>query len=540
MSEKAASERLQAEVNRLHRVLLRLAFAFQGHSPELDQQLSRLGNALRNGDRRVNIPKLIDEVVGAIGALDLKAGKPAKTAAAGEGDAEPAGGMDLLKLGFDRFLEKFALPEALIAPMKALRERIHEAERRRAVLRLIEEAAVLLSGGVVVPPSLPAAAAPEAIAQTTLAKVEAAGTQAAVETELARSLLLELLNKVNLPIDLYSQAQQLRLALEQGRPADETRRTGNAIVQLVQVAQARSQRELDELGNFLRQVIEGLDALRQQMEAAGQSRAESLRDSQALSQSVADRMQDIHVNVEQATDIQQLKTCINTEIEAIRSNVESFVHSERRRHREAEQAVSQLSVQLQELEGETVRLREGIEQERSRAVRDPLTGLANRLGLDEYMSAEYQRWRNCRDGLTVAVFDIDRFKSINDTYGHAAGDRVLKTVAEQFRAQVRQTDFIARFGGEEFVLILARATLRDGLAIAEKLRRHIEDCKFHYRDASVPVTVSCGIAEFRNGDSPDSVFERADQALYRAKNSGRNQCRTEADTTVPPTVNAAG
>jgi diguanylate cyclase len=124
---------------------------------------------------------------------------------------------------------------------------------------------------------------------------------------------------------------------------------------------------------------------------------------------------------------------------------------------------------------------------------------------------------------------VDHFKKINDRYGHQAGDKVLRIIAKRLTDQVRESDFVARYGGEEFVVLLPEADPASALAVAEKLRKSIDDLEFHYRDEPVPITISCGIATFRQNDDPESVFRRADAALYRAKEAGRNCCRSETD-----------
>ena len=129
----------------------------------------------------------------------------------------------------------------------------------------------------------------------------------------------------------------------------------------------------------------------------------------------------------------------------------------------------------------------------------------------------------------MAVWDIDKFKNVNDTYGHQAGDRVLTVVAKLLSQQIRETDFVARFGGEEFVLLMPETPLDQARKVADNLRNSIEACEFHFKDQRVPVTISCGLAEFNDGDKAETVFDRADRALYKAKHSGRNRCCTEQD-----------
>lgn len=160
------------------------------------------------------------------------------------------------------------------------------------------------------------------------------------------------------------------------------------------------------------------------------------------------------------------------------------------------------------------------------ALHDPLTGLANRTKFHERFLEEVHRQRRSRRAISLLVVDIDFFKRINDTYGHLAGDEVLKKVAMVLQARLRDTDLVARFGGEEFVVLLPETGLKGGNIIAEKLRADVEDSFFSVTDgAQVKVTVSIGAAVM-SASHPrpfDDLMEAADRAAYRAKDGGRNQ-----------------
>lgn len=124
----------------------------------------------------------------------------------------------------------------------------------------------------------------------------------------------------------------------------------------------------------------------------------------------------------------------------------------------------------------------------------------------------------------MVIWDVDHFKSINDQYGHSAGDVVLKAIAQIFKKTVRKADFMARFGGEEFVGLFPDTDLDSALKLSNKIRQILEKTHFYYQDITVPVTTSAGLAMFEQGDSIEDVFNRADKALYQAKNNGRNNC----------------
>jgi diguanylate cyclase (GGDEF)-like protein len=129
--------------------------------------------------------------------------------------------------------------------------------------------------------------------------------------------------------------------------------------------------------------------------------------------------------------------------------------------------------------------------------------------------------------LALIAFDIDNFKSINDRYGHAAGDAVLRQFAAILRAAVREKDVVARIGGEEFVLLLAGADDKFAYQIAERFRTVLESSRFNEIDAALCVTTSAGIARYRSGEAVGALLARADHLLYAAKRAGRNRVVTE-------------
>lgn len=172
------------------------------------------------------------------------------------------------------------------------------------------------------------------------------------------------------------------------------------------------------------------------------------------------------------------------------------------------------------------------------ASRDGLTGVLNRRALEERLTEVYSYYRRRGPPLTVALMDLDHFKAVNDTYGHQAGDAVLKTVAERIRLVIREYDSIGRYGGEEFMVLLPDTPVCAACSIAERIRRSIGEVPVSFEGRDIPVTVSIGIAVVHQPyDGPISeIVAVADQGLYRAKSQGRNQV---VDTVLPEGTNAS-
>lgn len=159
-----------------------------------------------------------------------------------------------------------------------------------------------------------------------------------------------------------------------------------------------------------------------------------------------------------------------------------------------------------------------------RATHDYLTGLVNRQSFQERLEAELGRVRRYGQSTALLLMDVDHFKTVNDRFGHDAGDHVLKALSTQVRAQVRAVDTVARWGGEEFTVLLPETGRDEACDVAERIRRAVEQQEFDYRDNSFRVTVSIGVARLEaKKDRVEPAMRRADEALYQAKRSGRNR-----------------
>ena len=174
-----------------------------------------------------------------------------------------------------------------------------------------------------------------------------------------------------------------------------------------------------------------------------------------------------------------------------------------------------------------------IEHFKELSLTDPLTSLYNRRYVTEILDKEFERAERKREVLSLVIFDIDHFKTVNDSYGHPNGDAVLVAIAEEARKGLRTYDFAARYGGEEFLLVLPGTPLVGGMVVAERLRAAVQTMSFSPPMDGLSVTVSVGVATYPSHqvDSITTLFQQADYALYRAKQNGRNRVET-ADANV--------
>ncbi len=336
--------------------------------------------------------------------------------------------------------------------------------------------------------------------------------------------LLRLVERLAIPEELQSRAESIKADLVQALDETAINRAVAAVADLVTAIRARVQGEKEEIERFLKQVTEHLRELDLNLQRTVADQRDRERDGRQLDAAVADQVSGIEASVREASDIGGLKALVQERVSTIRRHMDSFRQAEEARTRRAEAEVEKLSSRLAEMESESSALRERVRAEREQALVDPLTEIGNRLAYNERIAQEFARWKRYRNPLVFAVWDVDRFKGVNDTYGHQAGDKVLRVVAKVLSSRIRETDFLARYGGEEFVLLLPDTDPDEARGVIEKLRAAVEACDFKHRKEPVRITISCGVAVFGDGDEPDAVFARADAALYRAKEEGRNRC----------------
>jgi diguanylate cyclase (GGDEF)-like protein len=157
------------------------------------------------------------------------------------------------------------------------------------------------------------------------------------------------------------------------------------------------------------------------------------------------------------------------------------------------------------------------------SIRDELTGLHNRRYLMTRLNEEFERARRKGTALGLLMMDVDHFKAVNDKYGHPAGDEVLRSIAQTLASMLREYDVGGRYGGEEFAVVLAETSPADMVKLAERIREKIEQLDDHGNATGIHVTISIGVALLRDDDTTETLLQRADTALYRAKESGRNR-----------------
>ncbi|THB68404.1 MAG: sensor domain-containing diguanylate cyclase [Gammaproteobacteria bacterium] len=172
------------------------------------------------------------------------------------------------------------------------------------------------------------------------------------------------------------------------------------------------------------------------------------------------------------------------------------------------------------------KLKEAMGRLEEMSIRDGLTGIYNRRHLENQLASEFDRVRRYGGILSIILFDLDHFKNINDTYGHLAGDEVLKSISSRLEAVLRNSDIAGRYGGEEFTVILPNTDAEGAAILAERLRKEVEESEIIYDGQKIPVTISVGVTLLSdNIENHEMLLNQADTALYYCKENGRNQVK---------------
>ncbi|HMN43508.1 MAG TPA: diguanylate cyclase [Povalibacter sp.] len=268
--------------------------------------------------------------------------------------------------------------------------------------------------------------------------------------------------------------------------------------------------KLDEVGRFVAE----------QSQAQNQSRASS----ETLSLQLTGEMKAMGESVEAADDLQQIRGLVRNRLDSIDLHLQAFRQRETAFSNEMRTRNEQMRSRIAELEGRARLLQTQLQDEQRLSAIDQLTKIPNRLAYDKRIEEELERCRRLNAPACLAVMDVDHFKRVNDTYGHRAGDRVLRAVADCLAGRIRRTDFVARYGGEEFVMILEGTRIDDAMRVIDDMRNAIAAIGFHFRGTPVSITISGGVTALLDNDSAGAAFDRADKALYQAKETGRNRC----------------
>jgi len=347
-----------------------------------------------------------------------------------------------------------------------------------------------------------------------------------LNTEISQ-LLCGMIDNLQIPEMFSGQLQAIRDQLQSQPNRKKLPQIIDVLTSLINSMGAQAQLQELEYRAFLATLSDRIDELDDLLRLNVKDDEEAFQHRQKIGKKVDDGLDDIYKQIDVTSEPRALKSIIRERLTALSGAVDEYRHADQDRYFQSQEEIKKLTDRLQELESETKSLQDGIRKAHEMVRKDPLTEIGNRQALMDALETEYIRWQRYKHPLSLVVWDIDNFKHINDSLGHLAGDKILIRIAEILSTSTREIDFVARFGGEEFVGIFPATALAETLVLANKIREEISSARFLYDGKPVPITVSAGVATFHQGDNTEKVFNRADIAMFEAKKQGRDICVVE-------------
>lgn len=332
--------------------------------------------------------------------------------------------------------------------------------------------------------------------------------------------LAGLLNNLSLPSHHDDDIADLRKALLGNKNLQELPGILDEVINLVMVAIGKSQ---ENLTNYLNQLNKQLASINDSISTSYHSQKTLSESRHGLNTQLQRQVKDTSQAVKSASDLDSLKSLINDRLSSISSTMTDYQSQMHQQEKHATQSITLLKNKVTRMEKDTVSLRSLLQEKLAQAMTDSLTDLPNRTAYQDAILPLCQVMQKTQKPLCLAVCDIDHFKNVNDTWGHLAGDKVLRLVPKQMRDALKDEDLIFRYGGEEFVIVLPNTTLEQAMERAEAIRLAVVKAPFNVQGEPVTISISIGVAELQPKESPNDLFGRADKLLYSAKEAGRNQ-----------------
>jgi diguanylate cyclase len=483
-----AQEAQSGQLEGVLRLLIgRLCLAGRGRDARLDEELRKIGTLTRNRLEIAQINAALEPLTRAVAALDQISSETVNMLRGPDSaaSAEATGNRPGPAAAAPAPVPKGAMPLSTTQTQRALRSNTQTHKI----------------------PAAPPVAAP------------ASGGQPRIHTALA-----QMLERLSALPELRPAISALHDRTFDDLTSDELAERLERVTNLIGEQRTSLLREKRDIEDMLVQIDSRLEAISAFFSFEEQDRTDTRDSSNKLNMLVMGEVNEISSDITHAGTLSELRGRVGNRLDAINTHLEDFRNREEERLTAQVDRTLSLRARVEELERESRALQNSLQEEQRAAMIDALTGIPNRAAYDDRMAHEFARWQRHGGTITIAAWDVDNFKNINDEFGHMAGDKVLRILGQHMARSVRGTDFLARYGGEEFLMIMIGMDADQALKACNKIRTGIQAIAFHFRDRPVTVTASCGITTFRMGDVPEVAFERADGALYEAKDGGRNRC----------------
>lgn len=281
--------------------------------------------------------------------------------------------------------------------------------------------------------------------------------------------------------------------------------------------------ERESAQSFLTSLNKTLEEIHLSIVSTSDHTESMAKEFDVINKRISSKIKNLNAETKSANSITSLKQLVENELKSLSKDIIEKEQLERKDRKILVDNFNKINKRIEKSEQNVHNYKERLNEQRLKSLLDSLTKLPNRAAFDEYYAHEMKVFTEKHHDITLVVIDVDHFKSINDQFGHSAGDITLQVIAKALEKSIRKSDFIARYGGEEFVLLMPNMTLDNALTHLDRLRLSVRKIPFKFKNEQIQITVSLGATQFKQGDTPLIAFDRADEALYEAKNSGRDR-----------------
>jgi diguanylate cyclase len=339
---------------------------------------------------------------------------------------------------------------------------------------------------------------------------------------------------MNPPEDLKIKISDLEKFVEQGNSdAEGLIHCLNSLSQVVADICRRLSQQRDELQGFILKLGMYLEDIDIGLQKSGSLYNELHQQNMRTDKAVQDELRAIQEALQTDADRDVVTEKIRKHLESVDFQLQQFRDMDNDHYQHGQQILAMLGDKVESLISDSASLRNQLEGSDKRAMHDALTGMPNRSAFEERLALEVARCKRYGMDLSLAVFNVDKFKAINENYGRAAGDRVLKVVAEILTSRTRETDFSARYEDAEFVVLMPETSQESAQQVAEKICGHTEQTAFQFHEIQVDVTIAAGVSQYKRDELVSALLDRADAALDQARKTGGNRAACAAEV-VPP------
>lgn len=490
----------------LTKLSIRLTHLSEGDNPELSNLLKNVRQSIKNGDSESEINHLSDKLARQMMARDeTKSSSPSTV-------QQPVGDY---AADFAASIKSLEVSKSYRSKLDSLANQMASAPQLEQQLQSLRDVFKLLRSAIA-----ESSSKKDSGSKSVLGWFDKKGGKDNEQWQGFLSKSTELLDQILTHIDVFngdsSETKWLKEELEKSTSVDGVETVLEEVIGLLTDISNKVGEERTTTQNFLGDLRDKLHSVEEVIFSVITDGDDSMERAETLGKQVSDDVEVMGKAVEQ-DDLAILKKTVESGLANLTTKVADYLAEERKHDEQNKKKVKDLTRKLRSMEVEATELRGEVKSKQDLAVKDPLTGVYNRAGYEERVGEEFARRQRVDTPLSIVFVDCNKFKQINDTFGHNAGDIVLVKVAETLKNRARASDIVARYGGDEFVVLLPDTALDGAEVFAKGACEKVLEAGFNNKGQPLDVSISCGVTEVTSNDDPPAALHRADQAMYEAK-----------------------